>query len=70
MLKRYVPEEVILNDKQHAEMIQIHSSLKETVPCELGSIFEEGEQQGAQIGSTLHQVWEQDKCMHHDAAKK
>ena len=70
LLKRYVPEEIILDDKQHAEMSQIHSSLDETASCELQSIFGEGERQGTQIGSTLRQVWKQDRRVRHDAAKR
>ena len=65
LLKRYVPEDIILDDKQHAEMSQIHSSLDETASSELESIFEEGGRQGTQIGSTLRQVWEQDKRVRH-----
>ena len=70
IVKRYVPEEIILDNKQHAEMSQIHSSLDESASCELESIFREGECQGIQIGSTLRHVWEQDKHVRHDAAKK
>ena len=70
MMKRYVPEEIILDDKQHAEMSQIYSSLDETASCELESIFMEGEHQGTQIGSTLRQVWEKDRRVRHDAAQK
>ena len=70
IVKRYVPEEVILDDKQHTEMSQIHSSLDELASDELESIFREGEQQGAQIGSTLCHVWEQDRHLRHDGAKK
>ncbi len=70
IMKRYVPEEIILDDKQHAEMSQIHSSLDELASDELESIFREGEQQGTQIGSTLRHVWEQDRRVRHDAAKK
>ena len=35
LLKRYMPEEIILDDKQHAEMSQIHSSFDETASNEL-----------------------------------
>ena len=70
LLKRYVPEEIILDDKQHAEMSQIHSSLDETASSELELIFGEGEHQGTQIGSTLRHVWEQDRRVRHDAAKQ
>ena len=48
-----MPEDIILDDKQYAEMSQIHSSLDELASDELESIFREGEQQGTQIGSTL-----------------
>ena len=70
IVKRYVPEEVILDDKQHTEMSHIHSTLDELASDELESIFREGEQQGAQIGSTLRHVWEQDRRVRHDGAKK
>lgn len=60
----------ILDDKQHAEMSQIHSSLDETASSELESIFGESEHRGTQIGSTLRQIWEQDRCVRHDAAKQ
>ena len=69
IVKRYVPEEIILDDKQHAEMSQIHSSLDESASCELEFIFREGERQGIRIGSTLRHVWEQDKRVHLDVAK-
>lgn len=70
LLNRYVPEEIIIDDKQHAEMSQIHLSLDETASSELESIFGEGEHHGTQIGSTLRQILEQDRRVHHDAAEQ
>ena len=57
----YVPEETILDDQQHVEMCKIHSLLDEMASTELESVFSEGEQQGAHLGSTLRHVWEEDK---------
>ena len=69
-MKRYVPEEIVLDEKQHAEMSQIHSLIDETASSDLESVFEEGECQGTEIGSALRHVWEQDKRARHEEAQK
>ena len=66
MLKQYVPDEVVLDDLQHQEMCQIHSSIEEITGDELESLFVEGEQ--GHVGFTLHQVWESDKRAQHVAS--
>ena len=55
MIKRYVPDEVVLDDQQHKEMCQIYASIKEVAGDELESLF------GQHVGFTLCQVWEGDK---------
>ena len=64
---KYVPDEVILDDQQHQEMCQIHSSIEESAADELESIFAEGEQRGPNVGSILRQTWESDKRAQHAA---
>ena len=66
LIKKYVPEEVTLDDKQYAEMCKIHSSIDDVASNEPESIFGEGEQHGAQIGPTLRHVWEEDKRTQHE----
>lgn len=61
MLKKYIPDEVILDDQQHQEMCQIQSFIEESTGDELESLFVEGEQQVPGVGSTVHKVWEDDK---------
>lgn len=61
MLKKYVPDEVILDDQQHQEMCQIQSFIEESTGDELESLFVEGEQQEPNVGSILRKVWEDDK---------
>ena len=68
MIKKYVPDKVILDDQQHQEMCQIHSSIEEIAGDELESLFVEGEQRGQHVGSTLRQVWESDKRSQHAAS--
>lgn len=67
MIKKYVPDEVILDDLQHQEMCQIQSSIEESAVDELESLFTEGEQ-GPNVGSILRQVWESDKRSQHAAS--
>ena len=64
MMKKYVPDEIILDDQQHQEMCQIQSSIEESAVDELESLFA-GEQQGPNVGSVLRQVWESDKRSQH-----
>ena len=64
-IKRYVPEEVILADKQHAEMCQIQSIIEDVASSELA----DGENHGTQIGSTLRQTWEDDERACHEKAQ-
>ena len=64
MIKRYEPDEVVLDEQQHKEMCQIYASIEEVSGDELESLFVEGEQQGQHVGSTLCQVWEGDKRSH------
>ena len=58
--RMYVPDEVILDDQQHQEMCQIHSSIEESAANELESIFAECEQRGSNVGSILYQTWGSD----------
>ena len=67
MIKKYVPDEVILDDQQHQEMCQIPSSIEESAADELELIFAEGEQRGPNVGSILRQTWESDKRAQHAA---
>ena len=57
-------------DHHHVQMCKIHASLKDMASTELEFIFSEDEQQGAQMGFTLQQVWEEDKLTQHEAACK
>ena len=68
MIKKYVPDEIILNDQQHQELCQIQSSIKEVAGSELESLFTEGEQRGAHVGAILRQVWESDERSQHAAS--
>ncbi len=62
MIKKYVPDEVILDDQQHQQMCQIHSSIEESAADELESIFAEGEQRGPNFGSVLRPSPNVGKC--------
>ena len=68
MLNKYVPEDITLDDHQHAEMCQIQSSIDSIASNELESVFTEGESQGEHIGSTLRRVWEEDNRARYKAA--
>lgn len=58
MIRKYVPEDILLSDQQHQEMCQIHSTIEAVVPSELESIFMEGDNQGEEVGVSLCQTWE------------
>ena len=47
LLRKHVPEDITLDDRQHAEMCQIQSSIDTVASSELESVFAEGEGQGA-----------------------
>ena len=70
MLKQHIPEQIILDDRQHNEMSHVHSVVDEVASSELESIFKEGDGQGTEIGSTMRQIWEQDRRTLHNEAKK
>ena len=60
LIKRYVPEDVILAEKRHSEMCHIHATLEKIASSELESIFAASERIGSDIGCTLRQTWEGD----------
>lgn len=70
LIKRYVPDDVILTEKQHNEMCHIHSTLEKIASSELESIFAAGESEGSDIGFTLRQTWEGDKRASLDEARR
>lgn len=70
MIKRHVPEEVILTDQQHTEMCQIQAIVDDVASSELESIFADGDNHGTQIGHTLRQTWEDDKWAHQEKAQE
>ena len=70
MIKRHVPEEVILTDQQHTEMCQIQAIVDDVASSELESIFADGDNHGTQIGRTLRQMWEDDKWARQEKAQE
>ena len=49
MIKKYVPDEVILDDQQHQEMCQIHSSIEESAADELELIYSQVNSMGQML---------------------
>ena len=61
LIKGYVPDNVILTEKQHDDMCHIRSTLEKIASSELESIFAAGEHEGREIGCTLRQAWKDDQ---------
>ena len=60
-LKKYEPQDIILDDCQHDEMCQVLSTLENDGHSELDSVFAEADAHG--VGTNVHKTWKNDK--HH-----
>ena len=59
VLKKYEPQDVILDDSQHDEMCQIMSTLETGGRSELDGVFAEADAHG--VGASIRKTWESDK---------
>ena len=70
VIKKYAPDELVLDDLQHQEMVEVQSLVEEVGGSELEALFVEGDQKGSHVGTTLRQIWDDDKREKHDESLK
>ena len=59
-LKKYEPQDLLLDDSQHDEMCWVLSALENDGHSELDGIFAEADAHG--VGTNVRKTWENDKC--------
>ena len=55
ILRKYAPDDILLDDVQHEEMMKVQVVLEDVAGRELEALFDEGDQTGSQVGTTLRQ---------------
>ena len=68
IMRKYAPDDIFLDDIQHEEMTKVQEVLEDVAGSELEALFDEGDQTGSQVGTTLRQIWEDDKRGKHEAS--
>ena len=58
-LRKYEPQDVVLDDSQHDEMCQVVSALESHGHGELGDVFAEADAHG--VGTDIQKTWKNDK---------
>ena len=52
-MRKYAPDEILLDDIQHQEMMKVQVVLEDVAGNELEASFDEGDQTGSHVGTTL-----------------